>query len=48
MLNVKSNATTKMTATIGLTAALRAAATPPFKQDCYAELRKIQKKHDRP
>ena len=48
MLNVKSSATTKMTASIGLTAALRAAATPLFNQGFYAEFRKIHKRHVRP
>ena len=37
-----------MTASIGLTAALRAAATPLFNQDFYAEFRKIHKRHVRP
>ena len=44
----KGNATTKMTASVGLTAALRAAATPLFNQDFHAELRKTLKRHKKP
>ena len=37
-----------MTASVGLTAALRAAATPLFNQDFHAELRKTLKRHEKP
>ena len=47
LLRVKSSATKKMTASIGLTAAPRAAATPLFNQDFHAELRKTLKRHEK-
>ena len=37
-----------MTASVGLTAALRAAATPRFNQDFHAELSKTLKMHKNP
>ena len=37
-----------MIAIVGLTAALRAAATPLFNQDFYAELRMKLKRHKKP
>ena len=37
-----------MTASVGLTAALRAAATPLFNQAFYTELRKKLKRHKKP
>ena len=44
----KGSATKKMTASVGLTAALRAAATPLCNQDFHAELRKTLKRHEKP
>ena len=47
-LYANSSATTKKTSSLGLTAALRAAATPRFNQDFHAELRKTLKRHKKP
>ena len=47
LLHAKSNATTKRTSSLRLTAALRAAATPRFNQDFQAELRKPRERHKR-
>ena len=48
MLHIKGRAAKKMTASVGLTAALRAAATPLFNQAFHEELRKTFKRHKKP
>ena len=47
LLHANSSTTTKKTSSLGLTAALRAAATPRFNQDFQAELRKPRERHKR-